>query len=94
MESSTESALWSLLRRPPQVIDPVDQPAVERQWAIWSQMSGSARLNLGLRMSEHALQQRRQRLQRRFPEADAKGIAWAVIREILDLEPGTTPVPR
>ena len=52
------------------------------------------RVALGMRMSEVALRQRRERLQRRFPTADARGISRAVVREILELEPGIDPVPR
>ena len=50
--------------------------------------SQAERVALGMRMSEVALRQRR------FPTADARGISWAVVREILELEPGIDPVPR
>jgi len=83
-----------MCRRPPCIIAPEDAAGIERQWAVYARMSPAARLGLGMRMSQLALQQRRARLQRRFPQADARGISWAVIREILQLEPGTDPVPR
>ena len=85
---------WALARRVPQVILPEEEQATEQQWARFATMTWSARLALGLHMSEVALRQRRERLERQFPDADTKGISWAVIREILELEPGTQPVPR
>lgn len=85
---------WAVARRVPQVILPEEVAATEQQWARFATMTWSERLALGLHMSEVALRQRRERLERRFPEADATGISWAVIREILELEPGTQPVPR
>ena len=88
----TEASLKTL--RPPVVITPEDEPAVERQWVRYAAMSQAERLALGMRLSEVALRQRRERLQRRFPMADARGISWAVLREILELEPGIDPVPR
>lgn len=84
---------WALCRRAPVVIAAEDAPAIERQWAAFARMTVQQRLELGLQMSDLALQQRRLRLQRRFPHADARGISWAVIREILHYEPGITPVP-
>ncbi len=80
--------------RPPVVIPAEEVEGIERQWAVFATMTPERRLALGLEMSAFALQQRRERLQRRFPAADAQGIKWAVIREILALEPGTDPVPR
>ncbi len=85
---------WTLLRRPPVIIPADEAPGIERQWAIYARMSPAERLGLGMRMSQVALEQRKARLQRRFPHADARGISWAVIREILRMEPGTDPVPR
>lgn len=85
---------WELARRVPQVIAPEDEAATEAQWACFAKMTAAERLALGLQMSELALRQRRERLARQFPHADAHGIGWAVIREILELEPGTHPVPR
>ncbi len=85
---------WVLARRVPQVIMPEKVEATEQQWARFATMTWSERLALGLHMSEVALRQRRERLERRFAEADANGISWAVIREILELEPRTQPVPR
>lgn len=83
---------WAICRRPPVVIPPDEADAIERQWAIYACMTAQQRLGLGLQMSALAAQQRRDRLRRRFPDADERGISWAVIREILELEPGTAPV--
>jgi len=58
-------------------------------------MSPAERVDLGVRMADIALQQQhRERLQRRHPMADAAGISWVVIREILELDPGTGLVRR
>ncbi len=92
--TSSTADPWALARRPPMVIPADEVESVERQWAIYATMTPQARLNLGLQMSEVALAQRRARLQRSFPSADAAGISWAVVREILGLEPGTAPVAR
>jgi hypothetical protein len=88
------SEAWLTTLRAPVVITVEDAPAVERQWVRFAAMSQVERVELGMRMSEVALRQRRERLQRRFPHADARGISWAVVREILELEPGIDPVPR
>lgn len=85
---------WALARRPPVVIAADEVESVERQWAIYASMTPQARLNLGLQMSEVALAQRRARLQRAFSTADATGISWAVVSEVLRLEPRTAPVAR
>jgi hypothetical protein len=91
---SSDTDAWALCRRPPVVIPRDEAEGIERQWAIYANMSRAERLDVGLRMSHIALQQRRSRLERRFPHADARGISWAVVREILQLEPGTDPIPR
>ena len=91
---SAQADPWAIFRRPPVIIAPVDRASVEAQWDRFAAMTPEERVALTLEMSRLALQQRRERLQRRFPEADARGISWAVVREILQLEPGTEPVPR
>ena len=85
---------WALARRPPVVIPPEEWDGVRRQWDIYATMTREQRLEMAFTMSNLALRMRRERLQRRFPDADATGIQWAVIREILEMEPGTEPVPR
>jgi hypothetical protein len=85
---------WALVMREPVVIAPEERAGIERQWDIFARMTPAQRLDLGLRMSDLALQQRRERLRRRFPDADERGLRWAVVREILRLDPGTDPVPR
>jgi hypothetical protein len=85
---------WELCRRPPVVIPADEADGIERQWAALAAMPMEQRIAQGLRLSALALAARRQRLARRFPEADESGLRWAVVREVLGLPPGTAPVPR
>jgi hypothetical protein len=84
---------WSALSRPPVVIAPEERESHDRQLAISATMTRDERFALASAWSDIAMEQRRARLRRRFPAADARGIAWAVIREALHEEPGTDPLP-
>ena len=92
--SSVADDPWALCRRPPTVIPADEAEGIERQWRILAALSPAQRVAIGLSLSATALQSRRQRLAQRFPTADEAGLRWAVVREILDLPPGTDPVPR
>ena len=88
-----QEQMWKLARRRPEIIPANEQEGIYRQWAIFAKMTQQQRLAIALELSAVALQARRDRLQRRYPHADQRGISWAIIREIEQREPGTHPVP-
>ena len=87
-----QEQMWKLARRLPEIIPANEQDGIYRQWAIFAKMTQPQRLDIAMQLSAVALQARRDRLQRKYPHADQRGISWAIIREIEQREPSVDPV--
>jgi hypothetical protein len=67
--------------------------ATDWQFARFAAMTPWQRVSLGMSWSAVGLTLRKERIRRRFPDADALGLRWAMAREILGYPPGTDPIP-